>query len=173
MYDITDKAKLKKLIIKSLFGTATSITGVVVLKEFGLTFFAIAGNFGPICTVILSFILLRDKIQKEDMLLLVIVMSGVVIKFSYPETESQNDNTHNKKSTLGYIFIAYIPIGIAASNILLRKMKGLHFIQLNIYKIIIALMISSSICGILKVSLSVINNFTALDYTWLILCTLF
>ena len=147
IWDITDKAKLKKLIIKSLFGTATSITGVVVLKDFGLTLFAIAGNFGPIFTVILSFILLRDRVQKEDMLLLVIVLSGLAVKFSHPETAKHHD-VHADASVLDYIFLGYIPLGIAASNILLRKMKGLHFVQLNIYKIMIALVIAVSICFI-------------------------
>jgi hypothetical protein len=171
IYDITDKAKLKKLIIKCLFGTATSISTAVVVKEFGLTFFAVASNCGPIFTVILSYIVLRDKILREDMLLLVIVLSGIAVKLAFPEPIATN--TNNIKTTSGYILLAYIPIGIAASNVLLRKMKGLHFVQINIYKIIIALTISSSICAIKQVSLSVIKEFTALDYTWLILSTLF
>ena len=62
VYDRTDKSALKKLITRSLFGTATSISSVIVLKGFGLTLFAIAGNFGPIVTVFLSFFLLRDRI---------------------------------------------------------------------------------------------------------------
>ena len=60
--DRTDRSALFMLIIRSLFGTATSISGLVVIKEFGLTPFAIAGNLGPIFTVILSFFVLQDMI---------------------------------------------------------------------------------------------------------------
>jgi hypothetical protein len=138
---------LKKLIIKSLFGTATSITGTVVLKKFGLTLFAVVGDFGPILTVVFSYFLLKDKIKGEDKLLFVIIVSGLAVKFSHPETAKHHD-VHADASVLDYIFLGYIPLGIAASNILLRKMKGLHFVQLNIYKIMIALVIAVSICFI-------------------------
>jgi drug/metabolite transporter (DMT)-like permease len=148
--DKTAKSDLKNLVTRSLFGTATSIAGLVVLKEFDITLYAIASNFGPIMTVIFSYFLLRDKIQREDMLLLSIVMVGLAVKFSFPEhsTGSKHDAHKSGRSTFGYLCLAYIPVGIALSNILMRKMKKVHFIQLSIYKIIIALVITTIICVI-------------------------
>lgn len=112
--DNTDKSTLKNLVIQSLFGTATSIATLIVLKEFDITLYAIAANFGPIMTVIFTYFLLRDKIQREDMLLIVIVMIGLTVKFSCPEDSvPSKDSAHKGKSVFGYICLAYIPVGIA------------------------------------------------------------
>ena len=146
VYDNTDKSNLKNLIIRSLFGTATSIAGLIVLKEFDITLYAIAANFGPIMTVIFSYFMLRDKIQREDMLLIVIVMIGLAVKFSCPEDSVAKHSVLKGRTVFGYICLAYIPIGIALSNILLRKMKKVHFIQVCVYKITIALIIATTIC---------------------------
>ena len=81
-------------------------------------------------------------------------MSGISVKFVFEKTK---DDAHNNKSTFGYICLVYIPVGIALSNILMRKMKGLHFIQLSLYKIVIALIIASSICAIKQESLSILT----------------
>ena len=133
--------------MRSLFGTATSISTLVVIKEFNLTLQSIASNFGPIFTVILSYFMLGDKVLGEDILLLIVVMSGIAIKF-YPQIfdKGHSTNPDADASIFAYVCLVYIPIGCALSNILLRKMKGLHFIQLSLYKIVIALMISSAIC---------------------------
>ena len=64
------------------------------------------------------------------MLLLVIVIVGLAIKFSFPQDSpgSNNDVHVSKKSIFAYICLAYIPVGIGLSWILMRKMKKVHFI---------------------------------------------
>jgi hypothetical protein len=98
-------------------------------------------------------------------------MSGLYVKFANPEVKKDDD--YNHRSTLGYICLAYIPVGIGFSNILLRKMKGLHFIQLSLYKIFIALIITSGICYINHDTLRILWRFSSLDFTYLIVGSIF
>ena len=56
--------------------------------------------------------------------------------------KTHRDVVEHDPSVFDYLVLIYIPLGIAFTNILLRKMKGLHFIQLSVYKIVIALIIS-------------------------------
>tara|TARA_B110000285_G_C15040871_1_gene571724 strand:+ start:146 stop:613 length:468 start_codon:yes stop_codon:yes gene_type:complete len=148
---MTDKEALRKLVIRSLAGTGTSIAGVIAIKKFDLTLFSTSQNISPIITVILSYFILGDKIKCEDVLLLFIVVTGIFITKIcgfFPDlsacrhTITNRDVIKSKPSVFDYLVLVYIPLGIAFTNILLRKMKGLHFIQLSVYKIIIALVIS-------------------------------
>jgi drug/metabolite transporter (DMT)-like permease len=146
-----------------------------VIKEFDITMFAISNNLGPIATVIFAYIFLRDKIKREDMLLLAIVIVGLAIKFSFPQdlAGSKNDVHKSGKSIFGYICLAYTPVGIALGWILMRKMKKVHFIQLSLYKIIIALVVTTTICLIRQESLSLLSSFSGLDWFYLIAGSLF
>jgi drug/metabolite transporter (DMT)-like permease len=60
--DKTAKSDLKNLVTRSIFGTATSLASLVVIKEFDITMYAISSNLGPIMTVIFAYFLLKDKI---------------------------------------------------------------------------------------------------------------
>ena len=109
----------------------------------------------------------------EDILLLIIIMIGIAVKI-YPAIFDKADSSPDlkKANIYDFLFLAYIPLGIALSNILLRKMKGLHFIQLSVYKIITALLISTCICLIEQTSLEPVYSFDAIDVTYLLLTSL-
>ena len=171
---MTDREALKKLVIRSLAGTATSIAGLVAIKAFSLTLYATAQNISPVVTVVLGYFMINDKIKCEDVLLLFIVLGGVFVTklcAFFPDLDHcptpAKDKVMEGPSAFDYILLAYIPIGIAFTNILLRKMKGLHFIQLSVYKIIIALSVAAIICIIEQSPLNPVLKFKW--YDWVIL----
>ena len=39
----------------------------------------LSNNFSPIATVVISYIMLRDKIKREDLILMCVVITGLLI----------------------------------------------------------------------------------------------
>lgn len=70
-----------------------------------------------------------------DKILIIIVVTGVSImsmdKYINP---SHRDANHHGVPWWGYVGLFYVPVGLASSNVLMRKMKGLHFVTIALYK---------------------------------------
>ena len=109
-------------------------------------------------------------------------MIGLFIKF-YPNIflkgndhgKTDDDHIGLSESYLifNYVLLAYIPLGIALSNILLRKMKGLHFIQLSVFKITFALIVAIIISALTGDKLTILKKFKLVDYVYVIVGSLF
>jgi hypothetical protein len=178
---LTNAKALKQLTLRSLAGTATSIAGIIAIKKFSLVLYATAQNISPVVTVVLGYFLINDKIKLEDVALLAVVLLALFVKFIpeiFPDAPHFLPREAKDPAKAGapvapaptvvdYLLLLYIPLGIALSNILLRKMKGLHFIQLSVYKILYALAIAGAIVLIQGTSIQPVKNFTTVD--WLIL----
>lgn len=81
--------------------------------------------------------------KREDVGLFIIIIAGLVVRFTVGNTgNNMKAMTATNVKFYDYIFLAYVPIGLAATDILLRKFKKLHFVTLSVYKIVIACLIS-------------------------------
>ena len=68
-----------------------------------------------------------------------------------------------------YFGLFYIPIGSAGSNILMRKMKGLHFIQIALFKYVFMVPLFFTIFAIIGFDWTPLENFDTIDWI-LIVC---
>jgi len=87
--------------------------------------------------------------KKEDIFLMFIIIIGVVIInipsfFDVASVKSVGSAT----PFYGYIGIFYVPVGLSLSNVLMRKMKGLHFVQLAVFKTFISIPVVGGIIAL-------------------------
>lgn len=78
---------------------------------------------------------------------------------------THRDEHHGAVPWYGFFGLFYVPVGLASSNILMRKMKGLHFITIALYKYVILIPTLYLIFLIIvPFDFSVIAGFTILDW---------
>ena len=70
---------------------------------------------------------------KEDVLLLVIIVIGIVILSIPSFLGSESTTTEIAKPWYAWFGIIYVPLGLSYCNVIMRKMKGLHFIQVSLF----------------------------------------
>ena len=139
MWDRIKSNQFKGLLIRSVFGTFNGYFSIQNIKFFTLVYCGISTNAAPLVTCFFSYIFLREAMKGIDKILIVIVVAGVTImsmdKYINP---SHRDAHHNIEIPwYGYFGLFYVPVGLASSNVLMRKMKGLHFITIATYKYVI------------------------------------
>lgn len=89
----------------------------------------IALNLVPLFTCVIAAIFLGERMSCLNIVRLVIVFAGVVIIME------GFTSTGNGKSTpwFGYFGLALVPVGMASSTVLMRKMKKVNFVAQGIY----------------------------------------
>ena len=124
----TTKANLKPLFMRGAFGTANSFFGILTTQYFSLVYVGLSNNLNPIATCLMAFFILREKMGREDILLLVIILIGIGILSVPSFFGTDSTQTEIAKPWFAWFGIIYVPLGLSFSNVIMRKMKGLHFI---------------------------------------------
>jgi len=106
--------------------------------------------------------------KKEDMILMCVIIVGIAI-ITVPSFTSVPDSVTVEviRPFYAYIGIIYVPVGLSLSNVLMRKMKGLHFIQLSVFKLFVSIPIAGFVLALSRPSWEVFAHFGYVD--WIIL----
>lgn len=88
-------------------------------------------NLVPITTVTLSRIFLKDKLTGPSVVRLIIALIGVVIiVVSHTEEKGANKVAYPWFAWFG---LAFVPLGMGSSTVLMKKMKKVHFVAVGMY----------------------------------------
>ena len=174
MWDSILPHQFKGLLIRSTFGTFNGYFGIQNIKFFTLVYCGISTNAAPLVTCLFSYIFLKEAMKGIDKILIIIVVIGVTImsmdKFIGP---SHRDAHHNTIIPwYGYFGLFYVPVGLASSNVLMRKMKGLHFITIATYKYVIMMPLLVLIFVVFGFDWETIENFELLDWFLIVLAAI-
>ena len=90
VWDGVDRKSAPPLVFRSIQGTMTNIINYSVTKYLPLTLIAIVNNMGPLITLVLAFVILKEKIKKFEILMIVLTVGGVitVVAFSNSAVDS-------------------------------------------------------------------------------------
>jgi drug/metabolite transporter (DMT)-like permease len=119
-----------------------------VVKYFELVYVGLAGNFVPLLTIVLSRCFLGEQISKVDKIVILISVIGVGTitygKIMKSELEEKDKKVDKSIPIFALIGLLSLPLLSSAGAILMRKMKGLHWLTLTLYLNICLITICSS-----------------------------
>ena len=172
MYDTITKPQSKQLFLRSIFGTLNGYFGAQNYKYFNLLFCGVSQNAAPITTCFFSAVFINEKMKTIDKFLMLIVVIGVTVMSLNGYLNSQNTNQVQIHPWWAYFGLFYIPIGSAGSNILMRKMKGLHFVQIALFKYVFMVPLFLTIFLIIGFDWAPLENFDTLDWILIVLAAI-
>lgn len=79
VWDDINRSNVCPLIVRSSQGAITNIINYSVTKFLPLTMIAIVNNLGPPITVLMAFIVLKERIKKFEMLMILMTVAGILI----------------------------------------------------------------------------------------------
>ena len=107
-----------------------------------------------------------------DKILVLIVLLGV--SFMTYDHYTSPEHAHHSLGIpwYGYFGLFFIPIGLGSSNILMRKMKGIHFVTLALFKYVFMVPLLLLIFLIKGFDWDVLKNFDWIDWVLIILAAM-
>lgn len=113
----------------------TNIINYSVTKFLPLTMIAIVNNLGPPITVLMAFIVLKERIKKFEMLMILMTVAGILIVVIFGQNDPNSGQPQISTSTR-YIFFGVLffnPFLSAFGTISMRKMKKFHEAVVSFY----------------------------------------
>ena len=110
-----------------------------------------------------------------DKILIIIVVTGVSVMSldKYINPSHRDANHPSAVPWWGYFGLFYVPVGLASSNVLMRKMKGLHFVTIALYKYVLMMPILAIIfLFVVRFKWEVIENFEIIDWILIVLAAI-
>jgi len=127
----------------------------------------------PLVTCILAKIFLAETMKKIDMVQIIIIFVGVLLVIlgsADPTHIDSKSNDLDHKPWYAYLGLVFVPLGMGSSNVLMRKMKKIHFVTLGVYKYAFSLpMLLLAYSTVYTFRWSLFSDFYFFDYL-LILC---
>jgi len=79
VWDDVNRKNVCPLIVRSSQGAVTNMINYSVTKFLPLTMIAIVNNMGPPLTVLLCFLMLKERIKKFEMLMIALTVAAILI----------------------------------------------------------------------------------------------
>ena len=111
--------------------------------------------------------------KNEDILLLVIIVAGIIVLTvpSFIGTKTVSSESQYIP-WYAYLGIVYVPLGLSFTNVIMRKMKGLHFVQVSVFKLFISIPMAVIYLLATRPSYQALENFEVLDWVYLVILTI-
>ena len=129
-------------------------------KYLNLTVIAIVSNLAPLFTVVLAYMILKEKLKSFELTIMLLSLVCVIL-FSVFAT-SEEDSHRAKTSTpmwVLYASLATSPVLIAGGNIAMRKMKKFHNAVVAWYQSWAVLLVSITVILITQEGFEVFKTF--------------
>ena len=130
-----------------------------------LTVIAIISNLGPMVTVVMAYLILKEKIKKFEMGIMLISLVVVVV---FSLTGYPNDDPHAAKSSIPmwvlYLALSCNPLLSAGGTIAMRKMKKFHEAVVSWYLNIVLIITSTTIILVLGQGWTIFLSFSYLSW---------
>ena len=115
------------LSFRTVQGALTNIISYSSTKYLPLTVIAIINNLGPLATVILAYIILKERLKAFEMVVMLISL-GTVITFSLFDSDDKGADKSNPPLPMWALYVAlgFNPVLSSGGTIAMRKMKKFH-----------------------------------------------
>ena len=135
-WDDINRGNVGPLATRVFQGSITNIVNYSVTKYISRTFIAVVNGMGPPLTVALCFLLLKERINCFETIMLGIIVVGTLI-YSIAESGSDEDSdlAHAGKTMTIVMYVALFcnPVLSALGTISMRKMKKFHEAVVSFY----------------------------------------
>lgn len=91
VWDDINKKNVCPLIVRSSQGAITNIINYSVTKFLPLTMIAIVNNMGPPITVLLAFLVLKERVKKFEVLMIMMTVAGILIVVIFGESDPDSE----------------------------------------------------------------------------------
>lgn len=136
VWDDVNRTNVGPLIVRSTQGSVTNIINYSVTKYLPLTMIAIVNNLGPPITVLVAFIVLKERVKKFEILMLTLTVIGIMIVVVGGASGESDQGLPQINKTTKYILYGVLffnPILSAFGTISMRKMKKFHEAVVSFY----------------------------------------
>lgn len=136
VWDGVDKKSAGPLVFRSIQGTMTNIINYSVTKYLPLTMIAIVNNMGPLVTLVLAYLILKERIKRFEILMIVLTVAGVLVVVIFADPNASDSSTTTTSTTFKYVLYGCLfcnPILVAGGSISMRKMKKFHEAVVSFY----------------------------------------
>jgi drug/metabolite transporter (DMT)-like permease len=137
VWDDINRSNVCPLIVRSSQGSITNIVNYTVTKFLPLTMIAIVNNLGPPVTVLMAFIVLKERVKKFEILMITLTVAGILtVVVGGEQDPSTQDGMPTITKTTRYILYGVLffnPFLSAFGTISMRKMKKFHEAVVSFY----------------------------------------
>ena len=117
---------IKALTFRTTQGAMTQIISYYCVKFLPLTIIAVTANLAPIITVVIAFLVLKEKVKNFEIIIMILSLAAIIVFVLKGEPDQQ---TLTKTSIP--VFVFYIALGLnpflqASGTVAMRKMKKFH-----------------------------------------------
>ena len=127
VWDSIQPKQITTLIFRTVQGAYTTIIGYALTKYLNLTILAIVDNLVPLFTIILAYMILKEKLKSFELTIMLLSLVSVLLFSIF--TNGTDDGSRAKSSIplwVLYAALASTPLLNAGGNIAMRKMKKFH-----------------------------------------------
>ena len=119
--------QISALIFRSTQGAVTNIISYSCTKYLPLTVIAIISNLGPSVTVVLAYMVLKEKIKGFEMVIMFLSLAATIVFSLFGNAkEDKGEATSSLPIWVFYAALAVNPILSSSGTIAMRKMKKFH-----------------------------------------------
>ena len=135
IWDDLPPEKVKLLFIRCFLATTVQVTNLTIVKYFSLIFQGIARNLTPIVTILLSQVMIGESVPCFDISFTLVSLIGVVLIIAggFQDSEEIEEGPSQVTNVLCLIGALALPFCLSLSNIINRKMKGVHRFAISCY----------------------------------------
>ena len=117
--------QITPLVFRSIQGAVTNAILYGTTKYLPLTIIAIINNLQPLLTVVLAYMILKEKIKKFEVVMITLSV-GAVIVFSVFGAGSETKSESPIPIWIYYAALGVNPFLAAGATVAMRKMKKFH-----------------------------------------------
>jgi len=165
MVDSVKKNDYPYLTFRTLSSTLTQVINTFASKYIPLTIIGVTNNLSPLCTVVLAYIFLGERLKMLEIVFLGLLAAGIfTIVLGASKTSNPKEKTITQAPWL-YVALFINPLLVASGTIISRKIKHIHEYVAAVYINISTLLFNMAIMLSYKEKLlPVLANFSSLDW---------
>lgn len=88
VWDEVDRQSVKPLVFRTLQGVTTNAINFSITKSLPLTYVLMVVNLSPVATLILAYIILKERISRFEIMMICLTVSGVLLVVFYRDQSS-------------------------------------------------------------------------------------
>ena len=152
VWDGIDRGKVGILATRTMLGVTRTVISYVIVKQLPLSYLAIEINMTPIATLILAYVILRERITFFDLSMISLTMIGLMVVIFNPNPDVNKNSSEKQEErqaqtsqiTMYLIYAALLvkPFCSAYSSIALRQMQKFHSAVVSWYMSLVMLIFS-------------------------------
>lgn len=175
VWDGVDRASAGPLFFRSMQGVFSNVINFSATACVPLTMISIINNMSPLVTLVLAFIILKERIKFFEIVMIVLLVSGIIVVVVSADGEAADSSSNISQTLVWVIYGALVmnPFMIAGGAIAMRKMKKFHDAVVSWYLNLSLGLLSVTACLVGGFFFAPVANFDWVSWLLIILCGFF